>query len=140
MPDALECPQCRLLVHSYQMEQLAAQARSHEAHGEMQEARECWLACLPLLPPQSQQAVWIRDHIHELEAGAHARGAAQPGAAPKSHWAQRLGPLGPVVLALWKFKSVLSFVAFFGVYWQMWGASFGIGFAVLILIHEMGHF
>lgn len=44
------------------------------------------------------------------------------------------------MLALWKFKSLLSFVAFFGLYWQWWGARFGIGFAVLILIHEMGHF
>jgi Zn-dependent protease len=33
-----------------------------------------------------------------------------------------------------------SFVAFLGLYWQLWGAAFGIGFAVLILVHEMGHF
>jgi Zn-dependent protease len=44
------------------------------------------------------------------------------------------------VLALLKFKSLLSFVAFFGFYWSVWGAKFGIGFAVLVLIHEMGHF
>jgi len=48
--------------------------------------------------------------------------------------------LGPIILALLKFKSLLSFVAFFGFYWTIWGAKFGIGFAVLILIHEMGHF
>ena len=137
-PDALECPQCRMLVHAYQMDQLAAQARSLEAHGDLQEARERWLACLPLLPPQSQQAAWIRDHIRELETGAHPPETGQPGA--KSRWAERLGPLGPVLLALWKFKSALSFIAFFGVYWQMWGARFGIGFAMLVLIHEMGHF
>jgi Zn-dependent protease len=44
------------------------------------------------------------------------------------------------LLALLKFKSLLSFVAFFSFYWTIWGAKFGIGFAVLILIHEMGHF
>ena len=137
-PGALECPQCRTLVHSDQMEQLAAQARSLEAHGDLQEARNRWLACLPLLPPQSQQAAWIRDHVRELETGAQAP-AAQPGGA-RGHWAERLGPLGPVLLALWKFKSVLSFVAFFGLYWQLWGARFGLGFALLVLIHEMGHF
>jgi Zn-dependent protease len=139
-PDVLECPQCRTLVHSDQMEQLAAQARSLEAHGDFQEARERWLACLPLLPPLSQQAAWIRDHVRELEAGGHGAGAATPGASAKGHWAERLGPLGPIILALWKFKSVLSFVAFFAVYWQLWGARFGIGFAMLVLIHEMGHF
>jgi len=52
-PGALECPECRTLVHGDQMEQLAAHARSLEAHGDLQEAREKWLACLPLLPAQS---------------------------------------------------------------------------------------
>ncbi|MGH9637939.1 MAG: hypothetical protein ACRD72_24135, partial [Candidatus Angelobacter sp.] len=61
-PGALECPQCRTLVHGDQMEQLAAHARSLEAHGDLQEAREKWLACLPLLPAQSMQAEWIRNH------------------------------------------------------------------------------
>jgi Zn-dependent protease len=136
---ALECPQCRTLVHGDQMEQLAAHARSLEAHGDLQEAREKWLACLPLLPAQSMQAEWIRTHVAELEAGAspqtihHASGSTP-------NWAKKLGPLGPILLALLKFKSLFSFVAFFGFYWTLWGAKFGIGFAVLILIHEMGHF
>jgi Zn-dependent protease len=123
------------------MEQLAAHARSLEAHGDIQEARERWLACLPLLPPQSVQADWIRNHVRELDAG----GSAQPASASSNanaapQWVKRLGPLGPIVLALLKFKSLLSFVAFFGVYWSLWGPKFGIGFAVLILIHEMGHY
>jgi Zn-dependent protease len=42
--------------------------------------------------------------------------------------------------AIFKLKFLLSFVAFFGVYWAMFGAKFGIGFAVLILLHEMGHY
>ncbi|HEY2393159.1 MAG TPA: site-2 protease family protein [Candidatus Angelobacter sp.] len=138
---ALECPQCRTLVHGDQMEQLAAHARSLEAHGDIQEARERWLACLPLLPSQSVQADWIRNHVRELDAG----GSAQPASASSNanatpQWVKRLGPLGPIVLALLKFKSLLSFVAFFGVYWSFWGPKFGIGFAVVILIHEMGHY
>ena len=48
--------------------------------------------------------------------------------------------MGPILLALWKFKFLFSFVTFLGLYWQLWGAAFGIGFAVLILVHEMGHF
>ena len=138
-PGALECPQCRTLVHGDQMEQLAAHARSLEAHGSLQEAREKWLACLPLLPAQSMQAEWIRKHVAELGSGpprqySHSASNTTP------QWAKKLGPLGPILLALFKFKSLFSFVAFFGFYWTLWGARFGVGFAVLILIHEMGHF
>jgi len=141
-PGALECPQCRTLVHGDQMEQLAAHARSLEAHGEFQEARERWLACLPLLPPQSTQAEWIRNHVRELEAAPVPGQIARPGPTSSSvpDWTKRLGPLGPIALALLKFKSLFSFMAFFGVYWSLWGAKFGIGFAVMILIHELGHF
>ncbi|HLK09348.1 MAG TPA: site-2 protease family protein [Candidatus Angelobacter sp.] len=138
-PGVLECPQCRTLVHGDQMEQFAAHARSLEAHGDLQEAREKWLACLPLLPAQSMQAEWIRKHVVELGAvprpqDNHSASSTTP------QWAKKLGPLGPILLALLKFKSLFSFVAFFGFYWTLWGAKFGIGFAVLILIHEMGHF
>ena len=141
-PGALECPQCRTLVHSDQMEQLAAHARSLESHGDIQEARDRWLACLPLLPAHSLLADWIGNHVRELETGtpsaSHASTSSNANATPQ--WAKRLGPVGPIVLALLKFKSLLSFVAFFSVYWAFWGPKFGIGFAVLILIHEMGHF
>jgi len=135
---ALECPQCRTLVHGDQMEQLAAHARALEAHGDFQEAREKWLACLPLLPAHSLQADWIHKHVAELGRGTSPQISPASNSAPQ--WARKLGPLGPIVLALLKFKSLLSFVAFFGFYWTIWGAKFGIGFAVLILIHEMGHF
>ena len=140
-PGSLDCPNCHTLVHGDQMEQFAAHARSLEAHGELQQARERWLACLPLLPPGSKQAQWIGDHVRELELAIHSgQTTVPPQTSTKSHWAQKLGPLGPILLGLWKFKFVLSFVAFFGLYWQLWGAKFGLGFALLVLIHEMGHF
>ena len=139
-PGALECPQCRTLVHGDQMEQLAAHARSLEAHGDLQEAREKWLACLPLLPAQSMQAEWIRNHVREIQSGAPSGQNSSARAHDTPPWVKRLGPLGPILLAVLKFKSLFSFVAFFGFYWTLWGAKFGIGFAVLILIHEMGHF
>lgn len=121
------------------MEQLAAHARSLEAHGDFQEARERWLACLPLLPAQSVQAEWIRNHVRELDGGPLPQ-SGHAGSSSTPQWAKKLGPLGPILLSLLKFKSLLSFVAFFGFYWSVWGAKFGVGFAVLILIHEMGHF
>ena len=68
----------------------------------------------------------------------------------ENKWAQRLGPVGPIAVllakgkflltAVFKLKFLLSFVAFFGLYWALFGAKFRIGFAVLILIHEMGHY
>jgi Zn-dependent protease len=139
-PGALECPQCRNLVHGDQMEQLAAHARSLEVHGDLQGARERWLACLPLLPAQSAQAEWIRSHVRELETSTPTQAGVQGGPNATPDWAKKLGPVGPVLLAVWKLKFMWSFVAFLGVYWQLWGAAFGIGFAVLILVHEMGHF
>ena len=122
------------------MEQLAAHARSLEAHGDFQEAREKWLACLPLLPPDSLQAEWIRNHVRELvnPPSPVAPSTQNTNAGPQ--WVKRLGPLGPIALALFKLKSLLSFVAFFGLYWTYWGPKFGLGFAVLILVHELGHF
>jgi Zn-dependent protease len=75
---------------------------------------------------------------------------APPPGKPQHPWAKRLGPLAPLVLllakgktlffALFKLKFLFSFVAFLGLYWALYGAWFGIGFAVMILIHEMGHF
>ncbi|MGC2696411.1 MAG: site-2 protease family protein [Candidatus Angelobacter sp.] len=149
-PGALECPECRTLVHSDQMEQLAAHARALEAHGEFAQAANRWMACLPLLPQQSQQAAWIRDHVRELQAG---QSSPRPGKGPsdaKNQWAKRLGPLAPIALllakfktfflAIFKFKFLFSFAAYIAIYWAMFGPKFGIGFALLVFFHEMGHF
>jgi len=149
-PGALVCAYCQTLVHSDRMEQLAAQARSLEAHGYFEGARQRWQACLPLLPRDSRQAEWIRDHLRELE-----RGPAPPQPVPQTpqsrpRWARWLGPLAPIALLLAKFKTfflaifklkfLFSFATFIALYWALWGPKFGIGFAVLILLHEMGHF
>jgi len=45
-----------------------------------------------------------------------------------------------LLAAIFKLKFLLSFVAFIGIYWAAYGMMFGVGFALLILIHEMGHF
>jgi Zn-dependent protease len=75
--------------------------------------------------------------------------APPPDKRPQS-WAKRFGPLAPLALllakaktllfALFKLKFLFSFAAFLGIYWALYGAWFGIGFAVMILLHEMGHF
>lgn len=128
------------------MERTAARARAFEANGSLWDAREQWQAVLPLLPPTSKQAEWIRNHIRELETTIHAPGAPDT----RKKWAKWLAPLGPLavllakgktfLLLIFKLKFLLSFAGFIGIYWGLWGWRFGIGFACLILLHEMGHY
>jgi Zn-dependent protease len=146
VPGALECGQCHTLAHAHAIEKIAARARAHEANGQLPTAREEWLSALRLLPPQSEHARWILAHANELGASIDsAHGHTSAGT-----WAKRLAPLGPLALLaakfksffflLFKFKSLFSFLAFMGVYWSLYGWQFGVGFAVLILVHEMGHY
>lgn len=145
-PGALDCPQCHALVHEEQLERTAARARAFEANGALWDAHQQWQSALPLLPPSSKQAEWIRNHIRELEVTIHAPGAPDT----RRKWAKWAAPLAPlaillakaktVLLLVFKLKFLLSFGAFIALYWSVYGAWFGIGFAVMILIHELGHF
>src|SRR5205807_6480876 len=98
-----------------------------------------WASALSLLPEESAQGKWVQERILTLEGSA----AAVDGHQRKRKWG-KLAPLagvGAVLIKLLKgSKFLLSLIAFMGVYWSLYGARFGIGFAVLILIHEMGHF
>jgi Zn-dependent protease len=146
-PGALACGQCHALVHAEQLDRLAAEAKEFESKGDLRQAREYWLRGLSLLPSNSRQANWIQDHARSLDDAAN-----QIHPAPKSEnkWAQKLGPVGPIAIllakgkfllsAIFKLKFLVSFAAFIGIYWAAFGMWFGIGFAMLILIHEMGHF
>lgn len=148
LPDSLVCDQCHALVHSEELERLADNAKKLEAKGQLREAREQWLGGLPLLPAKSKQAIWIEQHARCLSDQAD---KIQPiPEVSENKWAQRLGPVGPIAIvlakskvllaAIFKLKFLLTFVAFLGFYWAAFGVKFGIGFAVLILIHEMGHY
>ena len=145
-PEILACPQCHALVHASELEQLAGSAKALEAQHQFLQAREHWLKALTLLPRESRQADWIRDNARKLELAAAQTNANEA----KVKWANKLGPLAPIALvlakgktlflAIFKLKFVLSLGAFMAFYWTLYGAKFGVGFAVLILIHEMGHF
>jgi hypothetical protein len=146
-PGALACDQCHALVHSEKLDQLAAEAKALEARGDLRQARERWLMGMPLLPPNSRQADWIQQHVRALDSVASRTQTPPPSENP---WTKKLGPVGPIALllakgkflltALFKLKFLLSFAAFIGLYWAAFGMKFGVGFAVLILLHEMGHF
>lgn len=132
------------MVHAPMLEQLSAGARLHEDRREYAQARSYWLKALALLPPDSTQAQWISGNLKRLETLA--------GASPASgryDWARKFGPFAPLIillakgkflLSLLKLKFLLSLGAFVAFYWALYGVRFGIGFAILILVHEMGHF
>ncbi len=144
-PNALVCGSCHALIHAAKLEQLAASARLHEEHRELAAAREAWLRALELLPPDSAQAEWVRGNAQRL-----AESAASTGPVDARHgWVKNLGPFAPLailllngkfLLALFKLKFLLSLGAFVAFYWAVYGMKFGVGFAILILVHEMGHF
>ena len=144
-PAALVCDSCHALVHTAVLERLADQARLYEEHHELAAARDTWSKALELLPPDSAQAEWIRDKTRRLDSLAKDA----PTTTARHAWARRLGPLAPLavllasgkfLLALFKLKFLLSLGAFAAFYWSLYGLKFGVGFAILILVHEMGHF
>jgi Zn-dependent protease len=134
-------------VHSEELERLAAEAKAFEAKGELRRARELWLTALSLLPPTSKQADWIRQHAEALDEAADGGGASAPGDTARTQSVAQSGSTAlPAAtstaprMARVQLTSILSFLAFVAIYSAASGMKFGIGFAVLILIHEMGHF
>ncbi|MFZ0498204.1 MAG: site-2 protease family protein [Steroidobacteraceae bacterium] len=140
----MACPQCQALTHAPELEELAANARRHEATQQLTAARAQWQAALELLPADSSQAAWVRTKLSELPRDNLKSAPSAPPA-----WARKLGPFAPLALLLLKGKAflsllklpfLLSFAGFAALYWGLYGASFGIGLAALILVHELGHF
>ena len=145
LPGDLECPRCHALVHAEALERLASQAKELENQSKPLEARERWLEALRLLPAESKQAKWVRNHAQQLAWAARTPSPAQS----RHKWASKLGPLAPlavalskakVLLAVFKLNFLLSLAAFIGVYWSLYGPKFGLGFVALIFLHELGHF
>jgi len=133
------------MVHAHRLEELAVSARAHEERRELAAAHSDWQAALELMPADSSQAAWVRAKLAELfQIIRNDAAKADSGA-----WTRKLGPFAPLVLlllkgkiflSLLKLKFLLSFATFAGIYWALYGAKFGIGLAVLILVHELGHF
>ena len=140
----LACPECHSIVYAQYLNQLGQLALTQEQEQKWPEARVTWQQMLVWLPAGTQQAAAVAARIAAIDARV---GAAEK---RKADWTKRLGPLAPLVFflakaktilfALLKFKFLLSFVAFFGLYWALFGWKFGLGFAVSILLHELGHY
>jgi Zn-dependent protease/uncharacterized Zn finger protein (UPF0148 family) len=159
---SLACPNCQALIYSRELDALARKAHAHETNAEYAQARELWNTSLSLLPPDSNQAEWVRERMRALDnqnAAKQTSLTAQPVPAsqstkpvppPTQNWVKKLGPLGPFALLLLKFKTVLlfafklkflfSFLFFIALYVGIFGWRYGLGISVCILIHEMGHY
>jgi len=149
-PYARACPQCHALVHAGELDALSAEAREAESRHDFAAARGAWTRALSLLPWDTTQAAWIRRRLREFPDDApRAAVAAPPRPSDAPSWTRKLGPLAPIaaallkgkgLLALFNLKFLLSLGAFVGFYWTIFGFAFGVGFAALILIHELGHY
>jgi Zn-dependent protease len=143
----MACSACHALIYKEQLAAVTRDAQTLESQGRLAEAREMWNRALMLLPYDSTQAQWVREHLQGMSTLQPAPAAV---AKPQHPWVKRLGPLAPLalvllkakgfLLVLFKLKFLFSFLAFFWIYVTLFGWRFGAGFAVSILIHELGHF
>jgi len=158
-PSLLSCPACHALVHAAELNRLAAAAEAAQAAGDRAAALRNWRDALDLLPPNSAQVTAVQARIVALEQELHrsapslpavaagSRGEGQAGgSALKRGWVGLvaaavflLGKFKLLLLGLTKLKTLASMLAFLGVYWQLWGWKFALGFVLSIYIHEMGH-
>jgi Zn-dependent protease len=134
---ALVCSSCHALVHATVLDQLAKAARQREDAKDLAGATSDWRAVLERIPPDSAQAEWVRGNIRRLDVLAT---SSRPEEGRRRGVGGKLGPFAPLVVLLAKGKFLLSLGPFVAFYWALYGVRFGIGFAILILIHEMGHF
>src|SRR5579862_4718985 len=117
--------------------QLAGQARDWNG------ARQAWAKALELVPPGSEEYRLAKMRIENIDLQLSQGNA----------WKKRLAKLGPIgtfllvalskgkllLLGLTKLSTFASMLAFFAVYWSLFGWKFALGFVLCIYIHEMGH-
>ena len=116
---------------------LAGQAR------DWQGARQAWVKALELLPPDSDEYRLTKTRIENIDLQLSDKSAWKK-------WLAKLGPIGTfllvtlskfklLLLGLTKLSTLASMLAFFAVYWSLFGWRFALGFVMSIYIHEMGH-
>jgi len=146
IPDtALSCPQCLRLVHTVELEALAASAREAWRVGRFPEERDLWVQSLGLIPADTVQFQRIQSRISEIES--QTASAASTGSGWRKAIGMGIGPVLVLVLAKGKFLllgltkigTLLSMAVSLGVYWSLYGWALALGAIASIYIHEMGH-
>lgn len=144
-PALVACPRCHALVYRERLRGIAAEAESATAAGDAARALQLWREALPLLPEGSSQYAEVVRRIDD-SSRAPQRVADPGGTRNKTIF----GSIGAVLLALLtkakllllgltKLSTVVSMLAFMGVYWARYGWQFALAFVIGIYIHEMGH-
>jgi Zn-dependent protease len=140
-----------------ELEELARKAREAESHRDFTEELRLWRQALDLAPRGSEEFHIINARVQVLSAHID---AGQVQAQPHPSWVKKFGPLGPILLLLWKFKAFLFLVLskgkllLFGLgkfstfgsmllsvlaYTAAYGWRFALGIVASIYVHEMGH-
>ncbi len=160
-PSSIVCPSCHALVHSAVLTELAAQAGSAEAAGNLQAALARWREALPLVPVTSRQHEVIRARLARLSAELDRAGTLPRAGAPGSHRGRWTGGVAVTgALLLWKLKfllvailskgkllllgltkasTVFSMALALSAYWAAWGWRFAAGLVAMMYVHELGH-
>jgi Zn-dependent protease len=152
-PTALSCPTCHALTHAHELESLAEQAQAATHRHDLAATRDLWARSLALLPPDTVQYRSIRARIAQIDAQTHDPShPASPDAPTPSagKWGKGAAGIGPalllalskgklLLLGLTKLGTLLSMIAFAGVYWALYGWPVAVGMVLSIYIHEMGH-
>ncbi|MCC7540342.1 MAG: site-2 protease family protein [Deltaproteobacteria bacterium] len=155
-PSLLACPACGRLVHKERLETLAATAALASSEGRPDDAIGAWRDALVLLPDDSRQADVIRERIDALvRLPSTSTTRARRGLVATT--AGVVGGLGLLLLKLkWviaffftqgklallgltKVATLLSMLASFALYWNLFGWPFAIGLVGSIYVHELGH-
>lgn len=143
----LGCPACGRLLHGDELRRLAGEAEAATEAGDRARAAELWYQALALLPRGAAQRDAIAVRIAALgPLDVAGPGEAKPHGSHGTAWAIGAAALVFIltkakllVLGLTKMGTLLSMLAFLGVYWSLFGWKFAAGIVVSIYIHEMGH-
>ncbi len=137
-----------------------AQAAEAISRADFDGTRQLLRQALLVTPRPSAAAESIERELAQLDIRAADHRPSEPPAHHRVAWKKWLGPAAAAAYAAWKFKwvlgavfskgkfllfgftklkTLLSALAFFGVYWVQFGWVFGLGLMLSIYVHEMGH-
>ena len=147
-PMILACPSCTALVHADELKVIAAEAEQAASSGDRSTALSRWRSALELLPATSRQYGAIQERIRTLSREVD--GNAPAPTTSTSRFPKSLAGFGALGLAalskakllllgLTKLSTLLSMIAAFGIYWQIWGWRWALGLVLTTYVHEMGH-
>jgi len=137
------CPSCTGLVHRARLQSIAVEAEEAAASKDFEREARLWRDALPLLPAGSTQYDGVAARINSAVAnmkkspssGRRTGVIASAGAAIIALLSK--GKL--LLVGITKFSTLISMLAFLGVYWKTWGVSFAAAIIITIYIHEIGH-